>query len=108
MIKARPNLALMRVRYEINNAGPMHLELRNDKRPVVYTERKRETHFVGDYDIAFLPAGDYTLHLSNYGFLRVEALRLSRSKNSIATVQAIELNTFQISSQSLFSSVVTN
>ncbi|UOQ71479.1 carboxypeptidase-like regulatory domain-containing protein [Hymenobacter cellulosilyticus] len=108
MIKAQPNSALVRVRYESNNPGVVHVELLNDKRRVVYTERKRETHFVGDYNLAFLPAGDYTLHLSTNGFHHVEALRLNRNNNSIATVQVIELNAFQVYSQSLFPSAVTN
>jgi hypothetical protein len=108
VIKAQPNSALVRVRYESNNPGPVQLELRNDKRCVVYTERKRETHFVGNYDLAFLPAGDYTLQLSAYGFHHVEALRLNRNNTSLSTVQVIELNAFQIASQSLFPSAVTN
>lgn len=108
LIKAQPNSALVRVRYESNNPGPVHLELLNDQRCVVYTERKRETHFVGNYDLALLPAGDYTLHLSTYGFHHVEALRLHRNNNSLATVQVIRPDAFQLSSQSLFPSAVTN
>ena len=110
LIKAQPNAALVRVRvrYESNNPGPVQLELLNDKRRVVYTERKRETHFVGNYDFALLPAGDYTLHLSTYGFHHVEALRLNRDNNSLATVQIIRPDAFRISSQSLFPSAVTN
>jgi hypothetical protein len=104
VIKAQPNSALLRVRYESHNPGPVHLELLNDKRCVVYTERKRETHFVGDYDLALLPAGDYTLHLSTYGFHYVEALRLNRDNNSRVTVQVIRPDAFRISSQSLFPS----
>jgi hypothetical protein len=108
VIKAQPNSALVRVRYESNNPGPVHLELLNDKRHIVYTERKRETHFVGNYDLVLLPAGDYTMHLSTYGFHHVEVLRLNRTNNSRATVQVIKPDAFQISSQSLFPSAVTN
>jgi hypothetical protein len=108
IIKAPPNSALVRVRYESNHPGPVYVEFLNDKRLVVYAERKRETHFVGDYDLASLPAGDYTLHLFTYGFHHVEALRLNRDNNSIATVQVIEPNAFQLSSRSLFPSAVTN
>jgi hypothetical protein len=86
----------------------VYVEFLNDKRLVVYAERKRETHFVGDYDLASLPAGDYTLHLFTYGFHHVEALRLNRDNNSRATVQVIEPNSFQLSSRSLFPSAVTN
>jgi hypothetical protein len=108
VIKAQPNSALVRVRYESNNQGPVYLDFLNDKRRVVYTERKRETHFVGDYDLASLPAGDYALHLSTYGFHHVEALRINRDNNSRATVQVIKPNVFQLSSQSLFPSAITN
>lgn len=108
VIKAQPNSALVRVRYERNNAGPVYLEFLNDKRLVVYTERERETHFVGDYDLASLPAGDYTLQLSTDGFHHVEALRLNRANNSRVTVQLIRPNAFRIASQSLFPSAGTN
>lgn len=108
VIKAQPNSALVRVRYESNNPGPVYLELLNDKRCVVYTERKQETHFVGNYDLASLPAGDYALHLSTYGFHHVEALRLNRDNNSKATVQVIRPNAFQTAFQSLLPSAVTD
>jgi hypothetical protein len=106
--KALSNSALVRVRYESNNPGPVYVEFLNDKRLVVYAERKRETHFVGDYYLASLPAGDYALHLSTYGFHHVEALRINRGKNLRVTVQVIKPNSFQISSQSLFPSAITN
>jgi hypothetical protein len=108
VIKAQPNSALVRVRYESNNPGPVHLELLNDKRLVVYTERKRETYFVGDYDLVLLPAGDYTLYLFTYGFHHVEALRVNRDNSLRVNVQVIKTSAFQISSQSLFPSAVTN
>jgi hypothetical protein len=108
IIKASPNSALVRVRYESNNPGPVQLEFLNDKRFVVYAERKRETHFVGDYDLASLPYGDYTLHLSTYGFHHVEAFRITRANNSRATVQVIEPNAFHLSSQAVFPSAGTN
>jgi hypothetical protein len=108
IIKAQFNSALVRVRYESNNPGPVYVEFLNDKRLVVYTERKRETYFVGDYDLAHLPAGDYALHLATYGFHHVEALRINRDNNSRATVQVIKLDAFQLSSHSLFPSAVTN
>jgi hypothetical protein len=108
LIKAQPNSALVRVRYESNNLGPVYLELLNDKRCIMYTERKRETHFVGNYDLALLPAGDYTLHLSTCGFHHVEPLRINRDNNSIATVQVIRPDAFRISSQSFFPSAVTD
>jgi hypothetical protein len=108
LIKAQPNSALVRVRYETNNPGPVQLELLDDKGGVVYTERKRETHFVGNYDFARLPAGDYALHLATSGFHHVEALRLTRANNSLVTVQLIRPDAFQTASPSLFPSVVTN
>ena len=108
MVKAQPNSALVRVRYESNNPGPVQVELRNDRGRVVYTERKRETHFVGNYDLALLPAGDYTLQLSTCGFHHVEALRLYRTNSAIATIQVIELNAFRVSSPSLFTSAIAN
>jgi hypothetical protein len=100
VIKAQPNSALVRVRYESNNPGPVCLELLNDKGGVVYTERKQETHFVGNYDFASLPAGDYALHVSTSGFHHVEAVRLHRANNSTATVQVIRLTAVQTASQS--------
>jgi hypothetical protein len=108
VIKAPPNSTLVRVRYESNNPGPVYVEFLNDKRLVVYTERKRETHFVGDYDLASLPGGDYALHLFTYGFHHVEVLRLSRNKNSLATVQVIRPDAFYLSSQSVLPSAGTN
>jgi hypothetical protein len=94
VIKAQPNSALVRVRYESNNPGLVQLKLLDDKGGVVYTERKRETHFVGNYDFASLSAGDYALHLSTSGFHNVEALRLHRTNNSTTTVQVIRQNAF--------------
>lgn len=108
VIKAHPNSVLVRVRYESNNPGPVYLEFLNDKRLVVYTERKRETHFVGDYDLALLPAGDYVLHLFTCSFHHVEVLRLTRNSSSLATVQVIRPDAFRVSSQALFSSAITN
>jgi hypothetical protein len=108
LIKAQPNSALVRVRYESNNPGPVQLELLNNKGGVVYTERKPETHFVGNYDFASLPAGDYALHVSTYGFHHVEALRLHRANNSTATVQVIRPDAFQTASHSVFPAAVTN
>jgi hypothetical protein len=108
IIKAQPNSALVRVRYESNNPGPVYLEFLNDKRLVVYTERKRETHFAGDYDLAPLPAGDYALHLATSGFHHVEALRITRDNHSKATVQVIKPNAFQTASPSLLSSTDPN
>jgi hypothetical protein len=108
LIKAQPNSALVRVRYESNNPGPVQLELLDDKGGVVYTERKQETHFVGNYDLAHLPAGDYALHLATYGFHHVEALRLHRANNSVVTVQVIRPDAFRIASSPLVPSVVTN
>jgi hypothetical protein len=108
IIKTQPNSALVRVRYESNNPGPVQLAFLNDQRCVVYAERKRETHFVGDYDLAPLPAGDYTLHVSTYGYHHVEALRINRANNSRATVQVIRPNTFRIFSQPVFPSAATN
>jgi hypothetical protein len=107
LIKAQPNSACVRVRYESNNPGPVQLALLDDKGGVVYTERKRETHFVGNYDLSGLPAGDYALHLATSGFHHVEALRLTRANNSLATVQVIKPNAFRIASPSLIPSVVT-
>lgn len=104
IIKVPPHSALVRVRYESNSPGPVQLELRHDQRRVVYSERKRETQFVGNYDLAHLPAGDYTLHLSAAGFHHVEALRLQRATNSLVTVELIRLDSFYISSRSLFPS----
>jgi hypothetical protein len=106
LIKAQPNSALVRVRYESNNPGPVQLALLDDQGSVVYTERKQETHFVGNYDFAHLPAGDYALHLSTCGFHHVEALRLHRANNSIATVQVIRPDAFRIASPSLVPSVL--
>jgi hypothetical protein len=108
IIKARSNSALVRVRYESNNPGPVYVEFLNDQRLLVYTERKRETHFVGDYDLAHLPTGDYTLHLATCGFHHVEALRINRDNNARATVQVIKPDAFQLSSHSLFSSAGPN
>ena len=108
VIKAQPNSALVRVRYESNNPGPVYVAFLNDKGGVVYTERKQETHFVGNYDFASLPAGDYALHLSTHGFHHVEALRLTRAHNSPATVEVISPNAFQTASQSVFPAAVTN
>jgi hypothetical protein len=108
LIKAQPNSALVRVRYESNNPGLVQLALLDDQGSVVYTERKHETHFVGNYDFAHLPAGDYALHLSTCGFHHVEALRVHRANNSIATVQVIRPDAFRIASPSLVPSVVTN
>jgi hypothetical protein len=108
IIKAQPNSALVRVRYESNNPGPVYLAFLNAKGCVVYTERKRETHFVGNYDLTYLQSGDYVLKLSACGFHHVEALRLNRDNKSIATVQVIRLNTFRISSQSVVPSAFTN
>ena len=104
VIKAQPNSALVRVRYESNNPGPVYIEFLNDKRLVVYAERKRETHFAGDYDLSPLPAGDYALHLFTYGLHHVEALRITRATHSSATVQVIKPDAFQTASHSLFSS----
>jgi len=100
LIKAQPNSALVRVRYESNNPGPVYIEVLSDKGDIVYTERKQETHFVGNYDFAHLPAGDYALHVATYGFHHVEAVRLHRANNSRATVQVIRPNAFQTASQS--------
>jgi hypothetical protein len=108
IIKVPPNSALVRVRYESNHPGPVYIEFLNDQRLVVYAERKRKTHFAGDYDLASLPAGDYALHVSTCGFHHVEVLRLNRDNNSRVTVQVIEPNAFQLSSRSLFPSAVTN
>jgi hypothetical protein len=108
IIKAPPNSALVRVRYESNHPGPVYIEFLNDQRLVVYAERKRETHFAGDYDLASLPAGDYALHVSTCGFHHVEVLRLNRDNNSRATVQVIEPNAFQLFFRSLFPSAITN
>jgi hypothetical protein len=108
IIKAQPNSALVRVRYESNNPGPVYVEFLNDKRCVVYTERKRETHFAGDYDLSPLPAGDYALHLASYGFHHVEALRITRDNHARATVQVIKPYAFQTASPSLFSSAGPN
>jgi len=40
IIKVPPNSALVRVRYESNNPGPVYIEFLNDKRLVVCAERK--------------------------------------------------------------------
>ena len=98
-----PHSALVRVRYESHTPGPVQLELHNDQRGVVYTERKRETQFVGNYDLAHLPAGDYTLHVSAGGFHHVEALRLQRTA-PLVTVELIRPAAFHVSSRSLFPS----
>jgi hypothetical protein len=109
LIKAQAaNSTLVRVRYESNNPGPVYLAFLNDKRCIVYTEHKRETHFVGDYDLAPLPAGDYTLHVSTYGYHHVEALRINRANNSRANIQVIRPNVFRIFSQPVFPSAATN
>lgn len=107
VIKAQPHSALLRVRYESNNPGPVYVAFLNDQRLVVYTERKRETHFVGDYNLAPLPAGDYLLQLSTAGFHHVEALRINRDTNSKTTVQVIKPDAFHLSSLTLFPSAVT-
>lgn len=99
ILKAQPNSALVRVRYESNNPGPVQLALLDDRGCVVYTERKRETHFVGNYDLASLPAGDYALHLTTCGFHHVDALRLYRANNSRATVELITPSAFQTAFQ---------
>lgn len=108
ILKAQPNSALVRVRYESNNPGPVQLALLDDSGCVVYTERKRETHFVGNYDLAALPAGDYALHLATSGFHHVDALRLHRANNSRATVEIITPNAFQTAFQLLLSPAVRN
>jgi hypothetical protein len=102
VIKAQPHSALLRVRYESNNPGPVYVAFLNDQRLVVYTERKRETHFVGDYDLAPLPAGDYLLQVSTAGFHHVEALRINRDTNSRTTVQIIKPDAFRLSSPRCF------
>ena len=107
VIKAQPNSALVRVRYEHNNSGPVYVEFVNAQRLVVYSERKRETHFVGDYNLTLLPAGDYTLHLSTSGFHHVEALRLTRKNNALTTVQVIRPAAFHLASQALLPAATT-
>jgi hypothetical protein len=104
ILKAQPYSALVRVRYESNNPGPVYVEFLNDQRLVVYTERKRETYFAGDYDLSPLPAGDYALHVFTCGFHHVEAVRITHDKQSSATVQVITPTAFQPASHSLFSS----
>lgn len=106
IIRAQPNSVLLRVRYESNNPGPVYVEFLDNQRRVVYTERKRETHFVGDYDLSPLPAGDYTLHLFTHGFHHVEAVRINRVNNSVATVQVIRPAAFRLSSQLVLPSAV--
>lgn len=107
LIQVQPHSALVRVRYESNSPGPVQLELRNDQRRVVYSERKRQTQFVGNYDLAHLPAGDYTLHVSAAGFHHVEILRLQRTTTSLVTVQLIKPDDFHVSSRSLLPSAGT-
>jgi hypothetical protein len=97
LIKAQPHSALVRVRYESTTPGPVYVAFLNDKGGVVYTERKQETHFVGDYDLASLPAGDYALPVATSGFHYVEAV----PNTSTATVQVIRPNNFQTASQSV-------
>jgi hypothetical protein len=46
VIKAQPNSALVRVRYENNNPGPVYLELLNDKRCRHQALRRREVFVV--------------------------------------------------------------
>jgi hypothetical protein len=108
IITAQPISALVRVHYESNNPGPVHLKLLNSRGGVVFTERKRETRFAGIYDLALLPAGDYTLHVSTYGFHHVQALRLNRNNKSVANVQVIGPDAFRTSSQSVVPSAVAN
>ena len=107
LIQVQPHSALVRVRYESHTPGPVQLELHNDQRGVVYTERKRETQFVGNYDLAHLPAGDYTLHVSAGGFYHVEVLRLQRTATSLVTVELIRPAAFHVSFRSLFPSAST-
>jgi hypothetical protein len=97
----------VRVRYESNSPGPVQLEPRNDQRGVVYSERKHDTQFVGTYDLAHLPAGDYTLHVSAAGFHHVEILRLQRVTTSLVTVECIRPAAFHVSSLSLLPSAGT-
>jgi hypothetical protein len=85
----------------------VQLALRNDQRRVVYSERKRETQFVGNYDLTRLPAGDYTLQVSAAGFHHVEALRLQRANTSLATVELTRPDSFHLSSRLLFPSAGT-
>ena len=101
LIQVQPHSALVRVRYESNNPGPVQLALRNDQRCVVYSERKRDTQFVGNYDLAHLPAGDYTLQVSAAGFHHVEILRLQRATTALVTVELIRPAAFHVSSLSL-------
>ncbi|NML65653.1 carboxypeptidase regulatory-like domain-containing protein [Hymenobacter sp. RP-2-7] len=107
LIQVQPHSALVRVRYESHMPGPVELELRNDQRCVVYSERKRQAQFVGNYDLAHLPAGDYTLHVSAAGFHHVEVLRLQRATTALVTVELIKPDDFHVSPLSLFPSAAT-
>ena len=87
-ITALPGTAVLRVRYESDDCGPVRLQLRDAQDQVIYSELKRQTRFAGDYILTSFPAGSYTLELQASGASYTQTVRLHQRPQLVATLAA--------------------
>lgn len=86
IITALPGSTVLRVRYESDGSGPVRLQLRDAQDQVLYSEWKQQTRFAGDYVLASLPAGSYTLELQTSGAHYAQTVRLHQRIQMVATL----------------------
>ncbi|GAB3223609.1 hypothetical protein [Spirosoma arcticum] len=57
------NSPMLRVRYENKQAGPVRIQIRDQRGNAIYDEFKRQSLYAGEFDLTAWAAGTYTIEL---------------------------------------------
>ncbi|MBD2704600.1 hypothetical protein IC229_28435 [Spirosoma sp. BT702] len=83
IITSVPNSSIIQIRYENKSRGSVRMQLRDKQGKILFDESEPKRKFAGQFDLASLPSGLYTIELSTQEAryretIRIEASELSR------------------------------
>jgi len=85
-----PNSSVVRVRYTSADYGAVRFEIRNERGSVLYADVLRASKFAGDFDLAPLPAGRYTIELQTPVDQKEVTVQIGKPIPVVATLVAKE------------------
>lgn len=80
------NSPILRVRYDNKQAGPVRIQIRDQRGNIIYDEFKRQSMYAGEFDLTAWAAGTYTIELQTSLSRYAQTIRVEFRSPVVATV----------------------
>lgn len=80
------NSSMLWVRYENKQAGPVRIQIRDQRGNVIYDELKPQSLYAGEFDLTAWPAGTCTIELQTSVARYAQTIRIQLRSPVVATI----------------------